>query len=494
MTDSPRLFRKFLSFSMGPIMAAALSLVTTPIITRLILPEEYGKATMFAIACNVVALGGYLGADMSFVRFFNDTTGRSRRRLLWTSLLISVGTTLVICAVLLAFWRFASLVLFGSVTLLPVLELCVTAVFGVLFRYSLLVLRMKQRGAAFSLLTFANSAINSLVVVLLGLLVTRTFHAIALGMLASMALPSVVAVLIEKESWFRFGRCEAPLGPDEVDLGPSRSGIRAILQYGLPFVPAALGTWALESMSQIALRNLAGFVALGLYMASFKVVAALSIFQKSFSTFWAPVAFERYAKSPSETALFERTFLAVSGGLLIVGVAVLSAKDVIVLLLGPSYRGAATIMPFLVLFPLMYTVSEVTVMGINFAKRTYWHVAIAAGSAGICAIGNWMLVPILGPQGAAMSTGIAYVCFFFFRTLISLRYHHVNFHIRRTTFYFGLLIAFAGCTTFVADRTVQIMAAAVLLAAVVWGYRDSFGAAIRVVCEHFRARKVSDFT
>jgi O-antigen/teichoic acid export membrane protein len=67
----------------------------------------------------------------------------------------------------------------------------------------------------------------------------------------------------------------------------------------------------------------------------------------------------------------------------------------------------------------MYTLSEVTVGGINYRNKTYWHLAIAVIAAVVNYALNMLLVPNLGAKGAAISTGLSYIVFFYSRTYIS---------------------------------------------------------------------------
>src|SRR5699024_4541524 len=105
----------------------------------------------------------------------------------------------------------------------------------------------------------------------------------------------------------------------------------------------------------------------------------------------------------------------------------LAAKDRTVMLRGNEYRNAASIMPFLVFTPIFYTISETTVIGINFYKRTKWHILIAIIACIINIIGNLLLVPNYGAIGASLSTAFAYILFFTLRTQISLKFYKVKY-------------------------------------------------------------------
>ena len=64
--------KSFLSFSIGTWLRAIISFITTPIISYLIVPEEFGKASMFSLIYNVSLIISTIGLDQSFVRFYNE--------------------------------------------------------------------------------------------------------------------------------------------------------------------------------------------------------------------------------------------------------------------------------------------------------------------------------------------------------------------------------------------------------------------------------------
>jgi len=192
-------------------------------------------------------------------------------------------------------------------------------------------------------------------------------------------------------------------------------------------------------MDKLALRSFSTFDEIGLYTAGNKITAVLMIVQTGFSTFWWPVALENYESAKSKN-LYSKAAELLSGILFLVAFITIALKDVIILILAKGYLPSSKIMPFLLFHPLMYTVSEVTVVGINFKKRTYWHVVISLISAGVNLIGNYFFVPLYGAKGAAFSTGIAYIVFFFMRTLISTSIYPVDYSLKRFTF--GTIVLF----------------------------------------------------
>lgn len=128
-------------------------------------------------------------------------------------------------------------------------------------------------------------------------------------------------------------------------------------------------SFSADSLDRLALRSYSDFTEIGLYSATFKVVAIMSLIQSGFTTFLTPVAYESYENEPENTMIFEKTSVFIAAIMFTLGTLIVVFKDIIFLLLATSYRNAARIVPFLLLVPIMYTVSEVTFVGINFKKK-----------------------------------------------------------------------------------------------------------------------------
>jgi O-antigen/teichoic acid export membrane protein len=179
MPKEREFIKSFFQFSMGQWIAALISFITTPITTWLIIPEEFGKASMFTLAFNLLLNVALLGADQSFVRMFYERPDDKRRDLLWDSLLPSLSIGVAVFVVIGIFWKELSFVLFGDYNhFLPIFLLGLTVLVGILERFSTLVVRMKKRGIAFSTLRVVNGVTNAVFTILYALFVSRSFYAV----------------------------------------------------------------------------------------------------------------------------------------------------------------------------------------------------------------------------------------------------------------------------------------------------------------------------
>lgn len=397
--------KKFGSFSIGPIIGACISFITIPVITRFISPDEYGKASMFTLAQTILSLIIYLGMDQSYVKYFNEY--KEKNILFFNALVMPLLATVLIDIFLLTCREQVSIWLFDA----PNEKICIYMLmlylpFCVLERFYMLRIRMQERGLLYSALSILIKVGILITTVLLLALYERSFRSVVYAAVLGEVAGTIVILIA--------GRKGVKNGGLRIDFRLQK----VLLKYGLPLIPASIVAWILSSMDKVMIRSICDYSELGLYTAALKIVSVLGIVQQCFATFWSPMAF-RWNKENRDIKDFE-----LMGRILMVGMTLIFAflmmfKAVIIKVLSPEYGQAAYIMPFLLLNPVMYTVSEVTVVGIYFTGKSYTTNIVAICSC-ICNIGlNSLLIPKWGASGAAVATGISYTLFFWLRNIIS---------------------------------------------------------------------------
>jgi len=412
--------KSFLSFSIGTWLRAIISFITTPIISYLIVPEEFGKASMFSLIYNVSLIISTIGLDQSFVRFYNEVENEKRRSLFWECLLLPLLFSILISTGFVAFEKRTSIILFQTYYPFIGWLFSLSLITGLFQRFNQLSIRMQKKGFAYSMIQIISSIFNVLCTILYAKFISADFYAIIVGQIVGNVAALTYGFLIDKE-YRKISKIKV-------------INVKKYIKYGLPFIPTFLITWLFTSMDRISLRRYSTFNEMGLYTAAFKLVSVMNLIQAGFTTFWVPVSYEKYAKEPENKEFYRKAFLSISFVMYIFGLLVIGFKDIIFLLFAKSYREASYIAPFLILMPIMYTISETTVIGINFKKKTYWHIVIATISALSNFIGNTLLVPVLGGKGAAISTGLSYIVFFSMRTTISKKLYNVKYDLSKIVF------------------------------------------------------------
>jgi len=457
------LLKKLLAFSFGTWIAFLFGFISTPITTRLFMPEEMGKASMFDLAMNIIAIFVIFGTDQAYVRFYYQEESNNRKHLLKKVLFLPGLIFIVFSIIILCFPDYISLKLFNeqiqNVSILLIAGILLT----VLHRFAILVIRMQQKGVIFSYLQILMKVISIATIVGLYLIMGNGAKILIFAEITALLIVCLFALYFSKEEW-RF----------TIKNADTKNSFSDIFKFSSPLLFTTMIMWLFQSFDRLAIKHYCNYEELGVYVAAFRIIAVLNIFQTSFTTFWAPVAYEHYEKDPDNKTIFERIHAYVALGMIILGIVSIMCKDIITLLVGKSYREASSVMPFLIFIPVMYTISETTVIGINFFKKVNWTLLISIIVCVTNVIGNYLLVPHFQGKGAAVSTGISYVLFFMLRTSIARRYFKFNISAYKLFASISILTGYAMLNTFISlDFQLNILFGTLCLLAIVVIYLDT---------------------
>ncbi|MGH4120737.1 oligosaccharide flippase family protein [Clostridium sp.] len=395
--------KNLVGFSVGPIVGAIIGFITVPITTYLVSPDDFGKAAMYTMGYTISSLFIFLGLDQAFVREYNEQVNKNN--LFWNALFFPLLFSFILALIYIVFYKSISLLMFDSVEKYVIILLAISLPFAIIDRFNLLVLRMEEKAKIYSLVNILNKLLGIIILIPYLIFIDKSFKGIIIAVFINLVIVCIIESYLVKHIWklnFRF----------------DKKLLQKLFRFGLPLVPATIIGWVFISMDRIALRQWSTFNEIGIYSAAFKIVAVLSILQQAFCTSWVPTALRWHKEKVSNDK-----YVQVSETILTVMVVLFSTiilfKDLIIKLLSSNYSSAANSVPFLLMFPIMYTISETTTLGITFSRKTHYNIVISLIAALTNYTGNYFLVPRYGAVGASISTGISYIVFFWMRTLIS---------------------------------------------------------------------------
>ena len=465
------LLRRLGSFSIGPIAGAAIGFITVPIITRMISTGEYGRTSMFLLAMNTLSMIIYLGMDQAFVREFNENRTKLGR-LFGSAVAVPFGIALALLVLIALFRPEVSVLLFDEPDeTLTVYALGVAMPFMVIRNFTLLLIRMHEQGGLYSALTISLKLFNFIFTMVLLFGWERSFRSVVLAEGLAEVLLGLLCLIIAKKY--------IPKGTLSFD----RVLAKQMLRFGIPLVPASLMVWVLSSSDQIMLRFLYTYAELGLYTAAFKIVNVISIAQSCFTLFWTPLAY-RWYEEKVDRSNFETVGRIVAVFMTIISIGLLLFKDIVAVILGEDFAAAVAIFPFLLMHPVMYTISECTAVGMGFMRKTKYNIYISAIAAASNIAMNFLLIPSFGARGAAIATGLSFTIFFWARTLFSRRLWY-KFPLR--DYVIATIFCLANCLvhTFLTGPAPYLFSA-VSLAVLAVLYRAYLALAFRMLKEKMR--------
>ncbi|MNB97046.1 Polysaccharide biosynthesis protein [compost metagenome] len=400
--------KKIVEFSLGPIGGAALGIITLPIIAWNYSTEDVGRIAMLQVVSSFCILLFSLGLDQAYVREYHETHNKSNllKLTLFPGLLL-LSLTLAFCF-LTPISMSSVLFSIDSKSISVLVGLCISTAF--FSRFLSLILRMQERGLAFSMsqilpkLLFV-AIIGAYAIFSFGL---DFFHLILAHTLSSVAVAFVCAWNTRSE-W---------LSAYNQDIDKQK--LKSLLEFGSPLILGGLAFWGLTTMDKIFLRNLSSFDELAIYSVTSSFAAVAVIFQSVFSTVWAPTVYKWAAEGinlKKIDTITEYMLAAVVVAFTLTGL----LSWLIEYFLPEKYSYVQYILPACMAYPLFYTLSETTVVGLGVTRKSSHSMLASIISVFFNVIGNYLFVPSLGASGAAISTAISFWIFLILRTELSCR-------------------------------------------------------------------------
>lgn len=454
------LIGKFMEYAIGSALTLILGFFSTPIITRLINPNDFGKFSMFNLFIGISVIILTLGFEQSFVRFYHEEDDKIL--LLRKTIKIPMIFCIVYTFIILIFKNELNSYIFQENNIEAIIITILNCYIMLVNRYSLLVVRMNQNGKLYSTLQVIQKAIYIVFALGLAMILDRNYILLIRATLVSNISVTLISMIAYKEFWFCRITSKSQLKISQKD----------IFMYGFPIMTNLIISWIFQSADKMCIKEFNDYSQVGIYAAAFSIISLLNQIQTTFISFWTPVAYEHFNEKNNDRDFYAHVFDIVAFSMLSITIFLIVFKDIIVLLLGDQFREASFVMPFLIFMPLMNTVSEVTVIGINFMKKTKYHVFITFICSIFNIIGNVFLVPIIGARGAAISTGVTYIIFFVLRTIISNKLYKINFKVKKFYILFVLTLMLTTYSTFKNVDIVTILISIVIVVLMVFFYRN----------------------
>ncbi len=440
--------KKFGIVGVGTFISLLLGFLATPIITRVVAPEEYGLYSLFTMYTSIFIMVFSLGMDQALVRFFYiKDTREFRSSLLMECIWLPIILTITVGIIMIVVESFG-VNIFGF-ELEIIILLIINTFIQLVYRFSLLIVRLQYKVKTFSVLNILQKGLYIVFAVPL-LMVSN--HGDAIVLCRAITLASVICLIISvvaaKDVW-RIRNVNT--------IHNFEISYIELFRYSYPFIFSMGITILFQSLDKIALSYYCTDYEVGIYSSTMTLINVFAVVQTTFNSLWAPMAVEHYVNAPEDKEYYAKANHIITVIMFFLGISLILVKDIFAIILGKSYREAAYILPFLVFNPIMYTISETTVCGIMFKQKNKYQVLISIIACLCNLIGNSLLVPALGCKGAAISTGISYIVFFAMRTIISNKLYPVDFKLTNMSVITVLTLGYALYNTFYKFNVVSIL-------------------------------------
>jgi O-antigen/teichoic acid export membrane protein len=401
--------RKVLGFAIGPIGAGLLAFITIPVMTWVFSPKVVGMLSMLQVAINLSTVLFSLGLDQSYVREYHEAKDRSR--LLRAAVL--PGFMLLVCLVgsILLIWpKVISIWLFGAGDVAYGLIVAVCLVAAYFARFLSLILRMQERGLAYSMSQLLSRLLLLSLVAAIALFpIPKSFVSLLIAQCVALLATLAVFAWNTRNDWI-------PALVAHINLAE----MVRLFHYGWPLAFGGVASWALMAMDRVFLRSMSTYGELAVYSVASSIAAGVTIFAGIFNTIWAPMVYKWIAEKGDLGRIknvADHMMLVMFLIMCLTG----ASSWIVGKLLPTAYGDVPYILPGCMVAPLLYTFSEVTGIGISVMRRTTYSLAVSVVAVVVNIIMNFAFVPKLGALGAMLATALSFWCFFVLKTEISAR-------------------------------------------------------------------------
>ncbi len=376
--------------TLSNVFVRVLSLVTMPVLTRLLAPSAYGTAAMATTLISLISVFALAGADISYIRAYHSEKppcGQAVEALTWR---FSLGASMLAAILLAACWS-----LISDALLLPRYTgplIAAGIVLSVGMTMALARARLHDRHRAMSLATVASGLGATGIAIAVAYSGQRNEFPLILALLATYLIPIFVLGL-------------PPLPELLHSSGLSYESRKHILGIGLAAIVSAPAYWVMSSSDRWFLSHFQNLTAVGVYSISCGVAIAGMTVNSALLAIWTPEAARLFeARPPDAMHQLGRITEGMVAVLACVWLAVTAAGgDMVRLLTAPAFHGGANVIPFIAGGVFFHGISHLANTAFVLDKRLNRTIIWWVGGAAANLMLNLLLVPEIGMMGAGVS-------------------------------------------------------------------------------------------
>ena len=452
-----RLLKETSLYSLGPLLARVLSLITVPIYTRILSPADYGAIDILSYTAVLVVLFVGAALDQAVARFYLDASDEvERKRIASTVLIYYICAFAFLIPLIKPFARdLAHNWLHGQVA-----EKTVMLVFIFIWFNGIYYIANNQLKYLFLSKQVALCAIgNSLVSVALSLMFVAYYKLGVFGMFLGQVVGAGIFALVA----LYFGRRSYAL---VFHWGV----LRRLLHYSLPLVPGSLAYYLMQYIDRFAIKEFISLKEVGIYGIGARLASLINLILTGFHGAWSPTVFKSFRESEAP----ERFRVVFNHFLFIVLVMMLGlsvfGKEILRILTTKTFSQGFIVVPLLVAAAILASVGEYFTYGIRIAQKTHYKLVLNIAILIMNVVLNYLLIPPLGIIGAALATATSFLFLTIVGMAVSQKLYYVPYRWRNIAIAGVLAVAISnGVTLINTPATWQMIIIKIgIVAIVVW--------------------------
>lgn len=395
-------------YAVSSIALKAMSIITTPLYTRLLTKADYGIAQTFGTWFNLMMIICSLNLTWSISKAKQDFPGQLKRYI-GSLQIFTLGFTLLVGVLVAAAWGVVGEWFGMSPLLMLLLFIYLLATDVVSLEQTKVRYEYKYKENIFITVFMSLSTIATSVLLIL---VLREEHKY-LGRIVGCVIPPVVLAMVFLMRGIRDKRY-AHIEKSYIQYGVSIAG---------PLIVHTISLNILAQSDRLVINSFCGEADVGLYSLAYQYAILVNIFLNAINEAWHPWFADQYHAGNLEGIRRNVKPIIGFGCLLGVGCAAL-APEAILILGGEEYAGSVGIVP-VILMGIMCEFLYTRYVHIELQLKKTGMISLATGIAAALNLAlNILFIPRYGFEAAAYTTLISYL------VLLALHYCITRFRLK----------------------------------------------------------------
>lgn len=402
---------KILQYGIGPVGSVIISLVTLPFIAWFYTINDVARFSIFQAILLFYTLVLSFGLDQAFIREYYEAKNKNE-------LLKNIGFGLLvpniffIFAVLYFFWDELSYLIYDEVSFSLIMLTVASCFFSLLIRILSSIQRVNDQAILFSL----SQIIPKFLFIILLIIFTYVFPPDFINIIVAQffALMAVFLYFLMVNKVYIKESIK-----EKIDINL----VKSYVIYGFPLIFTGILIWGLKIADRFYLKAFSDLKQLGLYSMAISIAGAVGIFVSIFNTIWSPLVYrwvkEENIYSTEIVSKVEKIAFLGSISILIISIITILGAYLVPYFLPNDYNKIYLILPSCVLSVLVFTLSEVTSIGINLMRKTKYTLFSCIIAIIFHVLTSILLIPVYGSTGAALAGLIAFYVFYILKTYFS---------------------------------------------------------------------------
>ena len=213
-----------------------------------------------------------------------------------------------------------------------------------------------------------------------------------------------------------------------------------MVSYSSPMIANAISWWINNASDRYIVTWLCGVAANGVYAVSYKIPSIISVLQQIFGQAWTISAVKDFDKDDKDGFYIKVYDLYDAVLVLACSLLIFLDKPLAKFLFANDFYSAWTYAPFLMISTVFSGMAAFVGGLFSALKKSKSFAETSVASAAINTIGNLVLVPILGPFGASISTAVGYFVMLVMRLRTISKDVELAVNYKRDFLSYGLLV------------------------------------------------------